>query len=894
MANKVYDPQSDERRAPLRQPSESEAVNPEELRDAEENGGNDSSYNPDGDSGAKSESANGLKNAEKSGGKSSGSSGSSSGGNDGLYNPKGDAPQGRLAGTRNRLQGARAQFKRLGSNKWLLGGTAGATAGLVALLILFVMFIGSLKIPHLVENSMVYQFARVTRQMSLNSRNITSEKLAIDAADDRVWSKIKDKYGSGTGKAKDLHEKLTNKFSPAKIAANYDEGGHFKPIYDDGKVFRGPRLVAVQLDNVSYKVDSPTGLGKYIPGVRTVYAANSAKEIAPYLNESMKLDGIGPLVRGRVMNQMRQQLGIGLVAWKVGKYQGLTPDEAKLQQARDFNTAVAKDEVTQAKTTDLKTAADESDKTLKEDIKDDKKLATIMKNRGVDPNVVSTVEKYVTSGGGIVRGIVSFISPVYSVALPVCLIYDGSLQSNGPNMDAQQNQLRRTANYANTMAGQQKHGFDAETGGVGAANEQFGDIASSTALVRASGGKVDTSSYQSAQASPSGDYTIFDATFGSGSTEVADSVNFIADNTCGIFTNVYAGIGLGIVSLGGCFIAPEGCLGAKAVEEGANKFLGRLGGKIVEKIASEQKSQKATALGGIIQDGVKSGGKTVLAVGGATLLARSIVYSHANQAHTGLQQGKDLADDVDNGNNLDGSAVMQRGFFGRPLTDKESAQSARTDREALVRQTQSQNAFERYASINNAQSLVSRLGLMSSHYTTGTMPSSLFSSLASLLRPLNSIGSMFGSLFTTPALADNGNTSANTNYGNVLWGFSDSELALIKGDPSYKPLENQRILDDNIGKEDAIGVKYGGCFDGQKGVGSMLAEGEIVRDANGDVVRGSGLCSPDNLSFKSPDDLAIDSSPDTTHSRDLIFRYRVAHGYETSLDQLITQQTVTE
>ena len=83
------------------------------------------------------------------------------------------------------------------------------------------------------------------------------------------------------------------------------------------------------------------------------------------------------------------------------------------------------------------------------------------------------------------------------------------------------------------------------------------------------------------------------------------------------------------------------------------------------------------------------------------------------------------------------------------------------------------------------------------------------------------------------------------------------------------------------GKEPEIATTYGKCFDGSETIGDMLANGDIVRKSNGDIVPDQGLCSPKNLGTAN------------TKYHDLVFRWRVAQGYKNSLDQLSQTQDVT-
>jgi hypothetical protein len=899
----VYDPETDDGRVSHHpdigpghdRPSEDSSDPRGELQNAEENPDDGSFYNENGDGDSKGSRSNThefglpssalapsqLKDSESGAGK---------------YNPYGDEPTGRFAGIKragNRLANIR--------KKWLLV-LAGGGGFMLIIIAAILLLASSLKLPHFAENMVVYQFARVTRQMMITSQNLTNEKLAIDAADNTTWARFKDRYASGTGKAKDLHDKLTTKYSPNKIVANYGQAEHFKIVYSEPTLIRGARATAVILDGKPYGISTPSGAQRFIPGAKLTGQLDLARTAAPYLNESLKLDGYGPIMRHKIAAQMRAELKINLIAWKYGQYRGLTPDEARLRMARDLNAAVMKENAATAKTAEIKEAAKNANDTLKEEVQDDGKLRRILDNRGVSPTVVDQVDKAIGSSGGLLKGLVGIISPAYSIGLPVCLIFDGSLQSNTENMTAQQDQVRRTYYQINSAASQQKYGFNAPSEGIGALNDQLGDISTSNSELRANNRSADTSSYQSVQASPIGDVTIFDATLGTQSAIVGKFANSVAENACPVITQPETGLAIGALALAACGVSAGAACGVeKLAERGVTTITGRVFERIAVRIAGEQKGRLGAAFGGVAQQGAKNAVLTAGAVVTGTIIAKQIVYSHANQMHNGLQSGSDLANDADNGANLQASEDMRKIFYGRPLTDGESASVINEDRKAIIAQNQSGSVFERYASINNVNSLASRLAMSINAVMSRPFATSLAQLLTPVMQPVGSIGAM-ASTFTMPrVLAADGNTSAEENYGNVYNGWSASERKLLENDPSYKSsLANQKMLDDS-GREEEINARFEVCF--TKPMAQLLTENGpapydkvpyIVRDSKGNVIRDQGLCSPDNLSFESPDPLGQNTSPETNEPYDLIFRWRVAHSYTNVLDDKIDKQEITE
>ncbi|HSW37392.1 MAG TPA: hypothetical protein VLG37_03435 [Candidatus Saccharimonadales bacterium] len=865
--NSVYDPESDERPVPHRSPSNDElrditGINPEEeagmdrraLQDAEEGGG---LYNPGGDESRKSAEPEALKSAEESPDPK------------GLFNRYKD----QKAAVGRRVQSKLGKFAK---SKWFVGVGLSLSGVIIFIAFLF-FFLGALKIPHFMEHITSYQFARTTRQMSQDATNITEEKIAIDAASPTLRARIKARFNDlpGVQKTKETWARL-DKYRPNKIISNYDTDGTFHINYDSSG-----RVVGVTLTDRTVLVDEPTGLTRFIPSVKFKSDVEFAKDVAPALKTALKADDIGPIIRGQVSKKIRDELGISWVAWKYGEYAGKSPTEAELQQARDMVKAINDEGVQASKTKAVDDATKEAKNQLEEDIKNDAKLKQIVDDGGIDKTAGAIIDK-AASTGGLLKGVASFLSPVYSIAMPICIIYDGSsIKQHGSTINHQADAQIKTGSYLASAADEIRHGYNVPAEGDGSLSNRLGDIPQTPSELRASGIQVDTSRYSSVQSTPSGSfsYTAFDAIFGGG--VAATFANSLADNVCPIATNVYLAVGAGVVNILACFNpfgGTESCVGEEAAAEGAQTFLGRLGSQIASRLISEEAGSTASAVGGYLQHGLTDLVKTGAKLAGATFLTRGIVLSRMNAAHNGLQSNVDLAVDADSGLNLLGGRICQQQLACRPLTNAESAQSHIADQQFLGEKAASLGAFQRYASLNNPDSLLSRFGMSVMGRFQLSSVASIMRFGSALLEPLKSLASLFMGLNSHLALA--ASTSANTDYGNVQWGYSAAETKLLKTDPSYRPLENQEILDQS-GKEDAISGKYLKCFDGSKQVGDMLAEGLIQRDDTGDVI--GGLCSPKNL-----------SEANDEFGPQMVFRWRVAQNYNNSMNQLTSEQDVTQ
>lgn len=888
MANKVYEKDQEGQRAyhpPNMDPLDNQAAgNPSDprshLQDAEQASG---LYNPNGDSGddtKKSYDPSNIKGREQFTDSNSrynaGGSQNRNTGDSGLYNPGGDQDVG-FSRVKGGLQNMRGKMRKASKNKLLMGGFAVGGGGLLMVLFILVMIAGSLKIPNLAQHIAEYQFARVLRQFSETSKKITYEKLAIDSVDNAAHARMKADYQNVRN---NTWGKL-DKYRPNQVIKNMK--GSEKTLkfnYADPSITGRQRLQSVTLNGQTYNVKNQ-GYTRFIPGISGAieFRDNLAfsREFAPVVTESLKTNKLGPVVRGQVAKKIRQELGIGLVAWTAGKYAGKDAAKARLQVERDANKAIAKEGITPSKTSTVNAATEEVDKIKKEVLASDEKLTTTINNGGLSPEVVDAVEKGVVPSG--FQTTVAFLNSTYAVALAGCIIYDGSLTQSGPTIDAATTSQQKAYYYVGSAADQQKRGA---TNGeaVGATNEKLGDISLSNPETRAATGKHDTSSSISSQASAGGDLSILDVILGGG--VIGTLTDGVFQNVCPTFTNIYVATG-GAVVLSALTLFP-GYAAAKtavteAVEAGAKAVTTRVVTNIAAKSANKQAVARFNAKARFIgKDTLKSGAK----VAGLTILAKLVVMSKSNSMNDGLEQNAEFANMADSGGNLHASNLQQRQFYGRPMTTSETAADLQANNEFMAASHKNDSVFERYLAASNPSSLVNRVATL----TASRMNHSIFSSFlgfsSNLLTPLGSINNLFGSLFMPEAMAAASVNPTETFYGNVQWGYSHKEMELLRLDYTYTPLQNQKLLDASD-KTDEIEAKYGECFDGSKTIGTMLAEGMIVRDADGNVEADKGKCSPNNL-----------SSDNHEFGRQMVFRWRVSHNYNNGLDQLLDMQTVTD
>ncbi|MGH7192136.1 MAG: hypothetical protein ACREJM_01225, partial [Candidatus Saccharimonadales bacterium] len=650
-----------------------------------------------------------------------------------------------------------------------------------------------------------------------------------------------------------------------------------------------------------------------IPGYKFGKNITFSRDFAPNLNDALKANDIGPITRARVASQIRSELDIGLVAWVTGKFAGKTDSQAALELEREStaaaegkqltffdNGSVPSESVSGGASGGLDSAASDVQNKLNASLADDKKAQAIVNNPNQTPaDVADALAKDASNVaanglqgalGSFINAALGLINPVYKYAVPLCLIYDGSIQKSGPTIDRQSNQLERSAVWLQSASAQQKDGYHADAAAVGATNWKLNDVTTSNAEMRASGQPVNTSTTLSTEASPTGQYTYTVADYLGPVGKVVDSIGPI----CPALTDIWVGVGLGIANIavqvaslpfGGEATAAEGG-GEAAVDAALSEQLSLFDASEYGTAAANSGSFlsrvaiKSKAAGSFAKDFVKDTTKQVITIGALTLLARQLVTDEMGGSHSPVATDKSYNNSVDDGTNIYANQVDQRQFYGAPMTDASLTQDDKSNRASLALKENHQNAYNRYLAVDNPDSLVSRAAMASSGYLNRSFFSSLFRLGSTLFNPLKSLSSALSPLINHAAFATPPITSANTYYGNVQFGYTQQEESLIhdKNLTYGDLLANQYALDQS-GKEDEINSKYGDCF--TKSIGDLLSSGDIKRNKNGDVLNDNSLCSPKSL------------GPDNSKYGDLVFRWRLAHNYGNTLDQLSQEQEVT-
>ncbi len=730
-----------------------------------------------------------------------------------------------------------------GKNKLMIGFGIGA---LLALAIL-ILFIASLMIPHLAENITGWQFSRSARQFRISQSQIDGQKIALDTADDGLFNSMKQKYSN-------LRENYWGKldqYRPQKVFENLKSEGILTYEYDEGRLLRRPRLTAVVVNGERIPYNKPTIRGfftrdNYRERVKFTAAMDGELEVAMRRNNT--------LVRSSVMKTVYEDLGLKQLGLskRLREYRGLKAEQIDLALQRENIERTWKD-TTRSSIKDIAEAQGRLESELHACLDDPKCAKEWREGDGTVPKAITeNLEndlKPTTSARAL-----STASLIYAIAVPLCIVYEGSIHKAKPAIDSENAQLQKSYQSLVGPAEQLEKG-ELTTQATAAVSRRWRhNVARSVPLRRAAGQTVNTEDeVKSPHSGGSGEFTAL--TLLLGDNPLGRTASAYADFICPKITDLRVAAAVTIAELTAGFFSG----GSSTVsEQGLKVFVVNRIGEITAKMSVKG----ALKRGGIIA--LQAG-----AIAGATLLAKSLVEMGVHAQSNGGSRGEELAVQADMGGNLQNGQEQQQVFYGRPMTSNEVVDDVRLTVNDLQSQEAKKTAFERYLSPQNPRSLLT---------TTSTTFSAFLGDDNGIPGFVQRLATMASSSLSNPffAFASTNNsaqalTGAQQNYGIVQIGYSMAENDLIKNNTSYSPLENSKILEES-GKKDDIEEEYKTCF--EDSFGTLISEERIVRNEKGDVISDKGKCSPKNLGTRNP------------KYGDLVFRYRVSKMYDNSLDHL--------
>jgi hypothetical protein len=798
-------------------------------------------------------------------------------------------------GGKGKGKGLKATLKNMSSKKKLALIAGGGGGGMLAIvIILILLMLSSLKVVNVAEHIFVYQFSRVARESLTTDTEILGEKLAVETEPPGKLQQLKDKYGG----MKDKQLEKLNKFRPKKLINDLHANGEIdiqygKAVKKGGKKFPerlkvGEKVYDTHTRTYS-KLDKITHPAQYLKDLTN----DTKSEFKAYgeLGKALGDRGTSAVVRGLAMKAWRKitkEPAYGFTQEEIDKSRNKSKARLRLEEwARDTKLATwygeTREKATGIKNDKIKKAKEKAAKIRDKCVHSNKCLGKIIDK--VDNGGAMIREKFGESlskslSDRILGKAVKGANIVYAIALPLCIIYDASAVHSGPTIDKNSHEQMHTFNHIEGAADQQKNGNthgDISGELIGALADRLGpNITKSVPESRALGGTGDTSHLPSAQASAGGSYetNIIDVVF---PHWAAGFVKKSIDGICKVATNLWVGVGVGVVSAAAQIIAAIVTGGGseaaiKSGEEGVKVAVHVVIKQEIKKIAKQMLSRKELA---------KLAGLTAGTVG-AGIIAHMIVKKTLGIRNDGLASGKDYIDQADSGGNLTAQWIDRYQNYGAPLTTQQTKAIHKQDVSFTRFLNQQQSPYQRYFAIQNPRSLANHMLFAGmAHFHTSTLRS-LFSNASQLFNPAFAFAG-FGGLIH-PGLAHAASDADNTNYGNVQWGWTVKQEDAFENNPTYSMLKNQKILDES-GQEDKIASHFKDCYDTNVTMGDLLSKGKIRRKKNGNVIPNKGLCSPNALSMHNC------KFKGKKGKCDLVFRWRVAQRYNKALAQLNGKNT---
>jgi hypothetical protein len=811
--------------------------------------------------------------------------------------------------------GGKGKAKGKLKKKALLVGGSLAGLGIGAIIIAIIFIVGILKIPDYANHILAYQFSRVSRTFAEDDLQVTAEDAALQSAEDGGTSIL-----ASFGNLKDNVIQKFQKLSPQAVVDNLQGDGTLKYNYEPSKVLGIKQLKSITINGgqtIDVSSATASNFSKLLHPIDTLTGGPQiASELSPALQSAIR-DPTGVIIRGLVENNIRKELGISLLAWVIGKYQGKSPQQADDQQEADAFKTVDEPGTEPSVVGTIGKAETDEKQTENKDVNSPAGLKTIEANGGIDANADTAAESDLNDLCNGWSDFLGTINPLFKIAVPLCIIYDGSIDSpnTSSSIDAQDNEDQRAFYLTSSAADQQKYG-NTTAEAVGAFNWKLGDITESNPELRSAGIQPNTLNTSIApQASPDGEYTILSALLPSALASALDSG---ASTLCPPLTNpVVAGIGAAIaiaaaIASGGgddLPVAPAEAaantlnedLGdvtaATVASEGANTVIGGLLSKAFG-FFNESAGAQAAGVGDKIAESLgltKTGAKTLAGLTAATLAARAITFSKANTVSNGLSVGADFDNQADAGGNINANEDERQQFYGVAMNNSQTAAAQQEDKAYIADEVKSEPAMQRYFAVDNPNSLISEVATDIAVRFNGATFSSILRGIGEIFNPVRFISDIASLFNSHVALAQSDSSPIDTqDYGVVQWGWPQSEESLINSDPSYQPLENAQVFTQEAndyananGGADlgtAIQNMYGQCFTGS--MGSLLAGSSspaIQRDSNGNVT--GGICSENGTNGTN----GLGPSNNEFGSQ-AVFRWRLLQAYNATLDQLTQVQ----
>lgn len=844
----------------------------------------------------------------------------------------------------SRLSKAKTKLGKLAKNKLVVGGVVGGSGFLITAIVVLILLAGSLKIPNLATHIVGYEFARLSRQMAENTKRVATEEIGVAAASDSAWSRITDKYSVVRDKTYGPMIDKVNSYRPGKVYQKLQTNKQLDFKYEprrvilNGNIKVGSKLTALVVDGKEIPVNS----SKWKTLVHPLQSFGDSVELSRSLNNSLveALPSTNFVVRGFVARNYAKSAGLRYQWYNPKIYAGKTEAQAKVAIEQESASRISGEEPPVGSVVDkVNEASKEAEKIKSECLAKDACAQKLVNSGGVSAEAEAAIAK--TFKSTLADEVVGALSPL-GVLVPACIIYDGSMDSVSTSqvIDRKSTADMRAFMAVSSAADQQKYG--AVNGeGVGAMNWKVGQIEKSNAEIRTSGKVVDTSHDDQPQAASGGEYTsIADSLPG----PLATFIKTFAQPACPLLSSFEFNVGAGLLSIAAAVFSggtSEAATGAASV--GLKTIIADYTKHLVESLLVKK----------TYVQGAKVAGKTAAngaAIVGLTVLAQNIVHNKTAATDIALSTETDFTNASDTGANLYANQISRQ-HYGRPLSCSEIEELRSADTSYQTAMAGNKSSFDRYLALSNPDSLITHVGSSLSGQINLGIANRVMTTAANIFNPSNAIVNFTGLFRPQLAHALSGGCVDKQDYGVVQWGTAPDEENLMNNDASYKPLENQRLLDSRdfckrwssvrgclergLYVDQPFLSQYNACFgydasgnvDNTATMGWLLARNSgsglnpvLKRDNSGNIVNSGPniyvahhddvypkevITTIDSITVKtdqafcSPGDIGVHNDapilgPGNGTLGDLVFRYRLEKNNELTLDQLLSVQNAGE
>lgn len=775
---------------------------------------------------------------------------------------------------------AAGKFIARNRKKLLIGG---GVAGAIVSGFAIIAQLGTFLLPTLSNNIDKDRFKHIGRLISNNNEVIVKLKMMIDSTSDAEYARALEQYKDGNP-GSNLFKKI-NDLRPVKLAENLLLASTFE--YREYTIprtdIKRQKIVSATVNGVEIPVpqNKYSVVGRALHPIKwasDTFAAhsNSRALVQDLLNE--RSGGKLPWpVRFMIVSPAAKayRTSINASQWRWTKDQvdeadkdPPSSDEAK-SQAFEQTYETTRESLPAPDADIPKEVQAETDACVEE-----KGCRDRMINEGVSvsPQVEDTLSA--SFDPSIIRSVIGHLSNVQAIAALVCTIAETSVQASEDVMNSNLAVAGILYTNMSAAAGQQiysqlnpgdKRVNAALTGGFNGQVNHNGEATNSVPMRRAAGAAFTTAAIMSPAAGAIGMFGTDPVGFlGAG---VASAIE---GNTCDVLTHWSTGLALAALELGFSFTG-----GGAVAKVAGTTLVNRIASGFGRALASQ--FTKASLLTNAALIGTEQVSNIM------TAIAKADALQQAGGLYNGMVGGTEFIDRADAGATVLAQAVSQQ-YGGAPMTTDAYLDSQERD-DAFIASATDQSFSQRYFAMDNSQSLANRLAM--GIYGTFSWESIAGSiqNLASFLNPANLFGGISSLSLAGAAPGDNPDTVIQEReYGIPQFGWGNDEEDAYSNDDEYAPLYNETILDESGQRED-LEEKYGKCFDPtDTKLGTLLADGDVARDENANVIADKGDCAPNKLGDSKPNNGKLDFENDEA---ELVFRLRVSMRNERAVDDLL-------